>query len=30
VGSSYQDTAYLDLGVVTNTGRRRYFEFCFW
>jgi hypothetical protein len=19
-GSSYQDTAYLDLGVVTNTG----------
>jgi len=29
VGSSYQDTAYLDLGVVTNTGRRRYFEFYF-
>ncbi len=21
LGSSYQDTAYLDLGVVTNTGR---------
>lgn len=21
-GSSYQDTAYLDLGVVTNTGRK--------
>jgi hypothetical protein len=23
VGSSYQDTAYLDLGVVTNTGRKK-------
>jgi len=22
-GSSYQDTAYLDLGVVTNTGEKR-------
>lgn len=22
VGSSYQDTAYLDLGVVTNTGNK--------
>jgi len=25
LGSSYQDTAYLDLGVVTNTGRKIYF-----
>lgn len=23
LGSSYQDTAYLDLGVVTNTGRKK-------
>jgi hypothetical protein len=23
VNSSYQDTAYLDLGVVTNTGRKK-------
>ncbi len=22
-GSSYQDTAYLDLGVVTNTGEKK-------
>lgn len=24
VGSTYQDTAYLDLGVVTNTGTHRF------
>jgi hypothetical protein len=22
-GSTYQDTAYLDLGVVTNTGMKK-------
>jgi hypothetical protein len=27
LGSSYQDTAYLDLGVVTNTGRKKEFLF---
>jgi len=26
-GSSYQDTAYLDLGVVTNTGGKRNLNF---
>jgi hypothetical protein len=26
-GSSYQDTAYLDLGVVTNTGEERNLNF---
>lgn len=24
MGSTYQDTAYLDLGVVTNTGRNEF------